>query len=397
MLKECQTKDLGSILAHGDYNYGLGEPVGDTSTSAIDMIRSFDPSSFGAVSLIKLAHKMYALEKANSSLGQLKGTKKPKIDLDDPDDVAGLRHHVIVHAATGMLRAGVSDAATIPMWDRQAFIRGVEKQCSHDMKAELVAPNDARSINVLRGYVNFLITRIQEVALSLEYLDSALNNGQVTRVDRTVPQLETLAKVTEDYDEFSYLLVAKIKHLLWLVDMQEDPETRGLLLPELECYINSAEQAGVKRSRLSIDFGVDTGASEGTFRPPYNITAFDQLKHTGLDEYAVPDIVCDVVPVDELLRSIRRSGNCEPTSHNAEKYSLPWGADIQQFDVPRVTDERVLSGGSVHGVTRQTYDNGRTTITKQRNTGSPAELPNMVTEASEMKYEAHALRVAAFS
>jgi hypothetical protein len=52
--KECQTKDLGSILAHGDYNYGLGEPVGDTSTSAIDMIRSFDPSSFGAVSLISI-------------------------------------------------------------------------------------------------------------------------------------------------------------------------------------------------------------------------------------------------------------------------------------------------------------------------------------------------------
>lgn len=298
----------------------------EPNLTAADIILNYNSAEYAdAGTLRQQAGRMYAKEKADSSNGDRRD-KVPRIDLLDPDHVSGLHHHVLVHSITGLPRWGTSDTPNIPYWDREAAIVGTLLQ--HPGEAdELIAMQDALSINSLRTFSEFLVGRLTELHADDVTLSTVRNKGQQTHLDISEQQRIEHESVQTEKDIFSKLTAAKLKHLLWLTDQQPNEGVRRHLLPELVGLISRAEAAGIASESLAVDMGVDTGISEDTYRPAYKIPAFVQLRHLGTDTYALPQENCHQLSVDELLLSIDRVGSAKPYYEDG-RYHLPWNIKL---------------------------------------------------------------------
>jgi hypothetical protein len=282
--------------------------------NAQEVIARFDPELAATRQILRpAARALYSQEKAWPT-GQ-------GIDLNDQSHVIHMRDHVLVHAATGLLRWGTSNTKNIPYWDREAYVVGM-LNLDPDTAGENVAVLDALSINFLRAFTRYAFAKTDEYGQDVETLNETISMGQLTRSNIAVEQKEELDDVQRQQDVFKNLSAAKLKHLLWLTDQQVDPAVRHSLLPELKDLVGRAYELGIGADLLTVDMGVDTGMSEDTYRPAYVISGFRQLSHLG-DTYAIPQADCHMLGVDNLLESIARPEYGLPQYEDG-RYTLPW-------------------------------------------------------------------------
>ncbi len=291
-----------------------------------DVVINYDPKPHAnAFSFGRYAKYVYLKEKAGSSQGEAVD-KVPGIDLHNAEHLAGLQHHVLTHTVTGLSRFGTSNTTAIPYWDREAAIVGMVIQNPAGAK-ETIRLQDALSINSLRTFAELSVDRTAELYESHMNLTVAHSRGQQTRRDISEAQQQEHTSVMAEWGLFSEVAVAKLKHLLWLVDQQPDETLRHHMLPELAILTDRLLRSGIDED-LILDMGVDTGISEDTKRPAYDISAFAQLSHLGQTTYSLPQQVCHRIDYRAMLSNIARSGSDVPFYEDDSRYHLPWNMEI---------------------------------------------------------------------
>lgn len=253
----------------------------------------------------------------------------PGLNLQNRMHLEGMVGHTITHAVSGLLDAGVSGTRSIPYWDRQAAIVGMEFQ-DPSRAAERAELMDVLSMNVLRAYCHYSVAKIEEHSLSVFLLDAALEKGQRSMRDMSPAQRERRNVRQSETDMHTSLFIAKFKHLLWLVDVQPNPAIRHAMSSEVRSWMDYATTGiEIPIEDLTIDMGVDTGMSSSTDRPLYDISMFKQLAHLHDPEasqqtYSLPQNLCHRLGVFDVLRSIDREGVSLPFYESDGRYRLPW-------------------------------------------------------------------------
>jgi len=274
----------------------------------------------------------YEDEKAGEELpAEKEKSREPTLDLRNPKHVEGMTSHTLAHSVVGLLDAGVSNTDCIPYWDRDAVFAGFSYQ-NPDTARQRLEVVDALSMNALRSYCSFLDIRANKHQNSISLLDQAMSRGQRTMMDIHDCQAVRRTLHWREFHMYTALYAAKLKHLLWLVDQQPDPALREHMKPEVCHYVGHATtKLGLWNRELIVDMGVDTGISEQTTRPPYDISMFVQLQHRfepgrKAQIYRLPQRCCARLTVPDLLTSIDRPERSLPFYEDG-RYALPFKFD----------------------------------------------------------------------
>ena len=299
--------------------------------TANSIIFNFDPSRYAHSSILrKQALGLYETEKQRFFFSQLKREEDDKqIDLRDKAAVWGMSHHVLVHSGAGLMRWGTSDTFSIPYWDREAFQQAARLQEDPEWAERHIEISDALNINMLRTFTVFLGDRTRELTEDMTALEAALDRGQETRVSITNKQKTEFTVVAHEPQVFRDVYVAKLKHLLWLVDQQANPKIRHSLMEELACAIDTALDIGIEEGDLTVDMGIDTGISQDTYRPAYVISGFKQLNHLKSPTHSLPQQDCHRIELRTMLDSISRPAVSKPCYEDG-RYNLPWDLTLDK-------------------------------------------------------------------
>lgn len=251
-------------------------------------------------------------------------TRPAGIDLTHPACVTGMLHHTLTHAVSGMVRYGVSGTLVIPYWDRQAAHAGLVRHMGEQEAAHVAEVSDALSINYLRAAARLFLTRRVEFGRYETALAQAMAKGE--RSKETVGGMQQNELRAAQYERGVYTAnaIGKIKHLLWLVDQQPNPHIRHGLLPELGELTAMAQRSGIPAAQLGLDMGRDTGMSQDTHRPPYDISGFVQLQHLRSPTYALQQAGCHQLTLRTIFDSIARPDYTIPEYEAGGRYRLPF-------------------------------------------------------------------------
>lgn len=272
-----------------------------------------------------VSHPVMFFEAVNDMYTREKEKVKPNtqlqagIDLSKPNHLRRMDRHTKVHVVTGIAEWGGSNTENIPYWDRQSLFAGFDylfPQYSELLKLQF----DVENINALRAVIGMIVPRLSESNWYVNILEGKLNTGTVTRSmidDHLTSKLEAWRVIRDDYH---YVLIAKLKHILYLTDKLPLRNTREFLLEEIEGVI---QRSRIDPNNLMINMGIDGGLSEDTYRPPYYIVGVRQLSHLGRDTVQIPHNVCPDWSYEQIVSSIQRDNFSETQLFEPPEFLLP--------------------------------------------------------------------------
>jgi hypothetical protein len=304
------------------------------NVSALEVLDGYSPEAVAtSPDYLNNLSAAYEDEKAGEeSSTEKEQCRDPVLDLRNPEHLEGMTSHTLAHSVVGLLDAGVSNTDCIPYWDRDAVFAGLSYQ-NPDTARQRLEVVDVLSMNALRSYCCFLGVKAGEHKNRMELLDQAMGRGQRTKMDMYDFQTVRREFNWREFNMHAALYAAKLKHLLWLVDQQPDPVLRNHMKPEVCNYVGYAtSKLSLWDRELTVDMGVDTGISEYTTRPAYDISMFVQLQHQfepGQDVqiYRLPQTDCIRLTVPDLLASIDRPDRSLPFYEEDGRYALPFKFD----------------------------------------------------------------------
>jgi len=241
-------------------------------------------------------------------------------DLSNAADLCRLDFHVKVHAITGVVAWGTSNTFSIPYWDRQALSAGLLYQFPRTTQ-QLLARNNAESINALRGCLTMLASLCEQSLALREGVQNFITAGYQTRRDISEHTREHHSAWNTIYENARQVVVAKLKHVLFLIDKLDSRNLREFLLVEIQTLANRLQ---INESELNIKLGVDAGLSSVSYRPEYEIHPFKQLWHYQSQAMVLVDKVCPAWSFDEIKNSILRDKNKPSYLIEPESIKLEW-------------------------------------------------------------------------
>ncbi len=261
--------------------------------------------------------QMYAREKRRALAGQ---PLPASMDLANPKHLKRMDSHTKVHVVTGLVEWGGSTTESIPYWDRQALSEGFSYV--YPETAEILSLQaDLETINGLRSVIGIIRPRYQESESAVSVLRDKIERGNVTRSDITNSlniKLNAWETINNDYKR---VLVAKIKHLVFIADKLADQATRTILLEEVT---DTWQTVGLNPKELTINLGIDGGLSEATYRPPFYIVGIKQLEHLGQETISIPQDICPDWTLDMWVASLMREDGKYSLLQEPFEYKLDW-------------------------------------------------------------------------
>jgi hypothetical protein len=243
------------------------------------------------------------------------------MDLGNGFDLMRMRHHLKVHAITGLPELGTSTTESIPYWDRQGFVFGLKHLFSDNWEyyQQMV---DLESVNVLRAILAIYIPRYKYAAMCVQNLNELKQKKErFTRSDINSSiqgQYNAWKEISGNYQRF---LLGKIKHLFFCLDKISDRDIRVFGLNEIEALL---ESSAIDRNELSINLGVDGGVTESTYRPKYQIHMHVQLRHLERDIVSIPDAINVEWSYLEWKNSLSRLASQDSFLKEPSEFILDW-------------------------------------------------------------------------
>jgi hypothetical protein len=258
--------------------------------------------------------EMYLAEKKQNPIGE------KNMDLTDDDDLEIMGFHVLVHSVTGLLEFGTSNTYSIPYWDIQAYFKGLDFRMKNGKCEQQILLTYA--LNGVRGYLQILSQLQRYNILFKDNIVDFNKHGQVTHLNLSSLSKDSELQWTEISEKIRTVTIAKIKHALFLLDLNDNQIIRQACLNELFIAI---KQFSIPESDLEIDLCIDAGLSKNSYRPSYKIFMYKQLNHLKTNDYQIEYTTNHIFSFADLVTSISRENMDSPIMRNpSSDISLPW-------------------------------------------------------------------------